>query len=159
LIGGLTLLVAAAAAFFWFAASESSSRKNATRVNLGRQRYQVDGWRILRDGAEALVIPATCARAYTMVVDIDQDDLPDLYVRDCDRHGYVKSRAGVLVWVDLGDFDAEEVPALSSLWAREIRDEGRVFTIVAAVATALAGIGLAGLMARLVRRRARQTSR
>lgn len=142
LVVGLSLLTAAGAAFFVFAALEARERRNPASVVLGGKRYDV------RD----LDLPP-CAENTTMVVDVDMDDLVDLYVVGCGRHGLMKRRGERVVFVDLGDVDPDDAPGLRSLWAREIRDGGGTFVTAGLVFGALTAAGLAWLVAAVLRRK------
>ena len=147
LVTGLSTLAAAAGAFFLFAAFEARSRRDPVHVVLGGTRHEVARLR-----AEVVAAP-TCPSAHSMVIDVDLDDSSDLYVVGCGRHGFVKSRGGRAVWVDLGDVDPDDTPGLRSVWAREIRGGGRRFG-VAGVGLCLAAVsGMAWLVVRAVRRK------
>lgn len=67
-----------------------------------------------------------CDLPYLMLLDMDSDDISDLYFHHCGGHGYVMydSKLGKLIYIDLGQFNPSDALALQSFWTNEIKTNG-----------------------------------
>jgi hypothetical protein len=101
------------------------------------------------DGSVAISISGStdtlCDPPYLMLLDADHDGAQDVYYRHCGGHGYVTWRNGGWVDVDLGQYDADDMPASASSRAREIHAGG--WRLLALGATgALLGLAIVAVL-------------
>lgn len=146
------------------------ARLNPTSVDWGGVPYDV----IRRQENEAVVFDVraadgkiveslagstdlACDPPYLMLIDIDDDGTLDLYHHHCGGHGYLRYRANGkrLEYVNLGQWDPADAPAVSSFWGREIAGGGLRLIAGGAGLTfvSLVALLVATMMLRPLRRR------
>jgi hypothetical protein len=64
-----------------------------------------------------------CDEPYIFLFDVDGDGRQDVYHHHCGGHGYLRHAAATrtLAYENLGSVEIDDVPALDSFWAEEIR--------------------------------------
>lgn len=92
-----------------------------------------------------------CDDPWTLLIDMDRDGERDLYFHHCRGHGYLRfdSATSRLRYIDLGQFDPADAPALEGWWFGELRSGA-----LGCIGTGI-GLGLLGLLGVAVARRRR----
>jgi hypothetical protein len=136
IVSPFLIVVGAVAIIMGFVAR---SRLNPTSVKWGNAHYNVvrrtEGEAIVfdiraPDGTVAESLFGTtdllCDPPFLMFIDVDGDGVPDVYHHHCGGHGYLRYKAerSALEYVNLGQWDPEDAPAVTSFWGEEITGGG-----------------------------------
>ena len=93
-----------------------------------------------------------CDLPYTMWLDVDGDGMEDLYFHECGGHGYLSGHGGSISFIDLGQWDPEDAPAVNGWWGTTIHTGGLMWIVNGNVALLL---GLLGILRSVQRSRSR----
>jgi hypothetical protein len=101
----------------------------------------------LGDGAVAATVAGStdlvCEPPRLMVLDVDEDEEPEVYFTTCDESGFVDHRgSGTLAVVELGEQEATQLKAADSFWFRAIQGGGWSLLVPGALGVLLGGMGL-----------------
>ncbi len=83
-----------------------------------------------------------CEKPYIMVFDVDANGYEDVYFHGCRGHGFLpyEQDLGKLNFIDLGQFDPQDAPGLTTFW---FQLKGRGWRLVT-IGILIAVIGLSG---------------
>ncbi|ADO67830.1 hypothetical protein [Stigmatella aurantiaca] len=111
------------------------------------------------DGAVGATVAGStdlvCEPPHLMVLNIDEDDEPEVYFTTCDESGFVDYRgAGQLVAVELSEQEAAQLRATDSFWFREVQSGGWHLLSVGTrcIVLGFAGLGATVLFSRRTRK-------
>lgn len=117
----------------------ASSRRDPDTVEWGKAAFwvkrrelaQVVAFDFVRRGDGAVVATVAgstdliCEPPHLMVLNVDQDQEPEVYFTTCDESGFVDYQdAGDLVVVELGEQEAAQLKATDSFWFHEVQNGG-----------------------------------
>jgi len=144
----------------------AQARLNPNAVEWDRVRYEVvvvdyaesRSFTLVHEGREVASLTGStdrlCDIPYTMWLDVDDDGVKDLYFHECGGHGYLSGHGGTISFINLGQWDPEDAPAVNGWWSTAIQTGGVIWIVTGSIAVLL---GLLGILSSAPISRGRRT--